>query len=444
MSMTSHGVASGAKRTGLRDAHAHLPQHGRAAEMVELSSCTSKEDCLALLAERADEERTNGSARTERADQEPWILGGGLRVAAWANPVYPTASEIDEAVGGRCCCAWSFDYHAIAASSTALRAAGISHASKDPEGGVIERDAQTGQPTGLVLEAAAHLVWDAVPEPTPADRKRQVLAGARDMQRLGFVEMHDLHAPRWLGPMLAALNDADELGIRLDLFAPLREIEMAQEEARAWERDRVRLAGAKVFVDGTLNSKTAWMLSAYADPLPGHACGMAMMNDGELDEAIRRVDGLGLPLAAHAIGDGAVRAVLDAIERVRPRTPGFRIEHAEVIDEADIERFAKLGVICSPQPCHLLADVEALTRLLPHRLDRVLPLRELIDAGVEPGSLLLFGSDTPIVRPDPQDSVLAAVSRRRQDMADAHRIAPAQAISEDEAWAAFAARPAGI
>ncbi|MBN4052729.1 amidohydrolase family protein [Roseiflexus sp. AH-315-K22] len=444
MNSTPTEAVGGPGRTGLRDAHAHLPQHGRAAEMVQLSSCTSKADCLALLAARADEERTNSPSRTAGTDQEPWILGGGLRVAAWAEPTYPTAQEIDEAVGGRCCCAWSFDYHAIAASTSALHAAGISHASTDPEGGVIVRDVSTGEPTGLVLEAAAHLVWNAVPEPTMADRRRQVRAGVRDMQRLGFVEMHDLHAPRWLGPMLAEMDDADELGMHLELFAPLREIEAAYEEARAWQRDRVRLAGAKIFVDGTLNSKTAWMLSEYADPLPGHPRGMAMMTAGELDDAVRRVDAMGLPLAAHAIGDGAVRAVLDAIERVRPRTPGFRIEHAEVIDETDVPRFADLGVICSPQPCHLLADIEALTRLLPHRLDRVLPLRDLIDAGAEPGSLLLFGSDTPIVRPDPQDSVQAAVSRRRADMPDAHRIAPAQAISADEAWAAFAARPAGI
>jgi predicted amidohydrolase YtcJ len=149
-------------------------------------------------------------------------------------------------------------------------------------------------------------------------------------------------------------------------------------------------------------------------------------------------DRLGLPVAAHAIGDGAVRAVLDAIEAVRPRTPGFRIEHAEIIDEADIPRFARLGVLCSPQPCHLLADVEALRRYLPHRLDRVLPLRELIDAGCTPGRRLLFGSDVPIVRADPEDGILAATKRRRADMHPSQAIAPAQAITEPEAWACFA------
>ncbi|MCH8259169.1 MAG: amidohydrolase [Planctomycetes bacterium] len=410
----------------LRDAHAHLPQHGRAAEMVRLDGCASKEACLSQLAAACD------------ASAEGWILGAGLRVESWPEPTYPTARELDEAVRGRACCAWSFDYHALVASSVALASAGITPHSADPPGGIVCRDERSGQPTGLLLEAAAHLVWDAVPAPSEADRRRHVLRAVGDMKRLGFVEVHDLHAPPWLGPLLAELDDADELGIRVELFPPLARIESSAEQAGSWRRDRVRLGGGKVFVDGTLNSRTAWMLSDFADPLPGRPRGQAMMSPDELDEAIRRADALGLPLAAHAIGDAAVRAVLDAIERVRPRTPGFRIEHAELIDERDVPRFASLGVICSPQPCHLLPDIEALTRLLPHRLDRVLPLRELIDAGLKPGELLLFGSDTPIVRPDPEDSVHAAVHRRRAGMDVSASIAPDQAIEPAEAWAAFA------
>jgi predicted amidohydrolase YtcJ len=165
---------------------------------------------------------------------------------------------------------------------------------------------------------------------------------------------------------------------------------------------------------------------------------------------------MGLGLAVHAIGDAAVRAALDAFEqrpdpardRKRPGTgpvpafldsslPLLRIEHAEIVDERDVPRFAKLGVVCSVQPCHLLVDVEALQRGLPAKLARVLPLRDLVDSGCQPGRLLWFGSDTPIVRPDPQDSIQAAVHRRRPGDGDIHTIAPEQAITEKEAWAAF-------
>ena len=116
---------------------------------------------------------------------------------------------------------------------------------------------------------------------------------------------------------------------------------------------------------------------------------------------------------------------------------GHRIEHAEIIDEADVGRFKALGVVCSPQPCHLLADIEALRRLLPHRLHRVLPMRELIDSGLTPGVDLLFGSDAPIVAPEPRDNVIAATLRRREGAPASEAIAPEQAISEAEAWAAL-------
>lgn len=161
------------------------------------------------------------------------------------------------------------------------------------------------------------------------------------------------------------------------------------------------------------------------------------MSPEQLVRAVREAEALRLPLATHAIGDGAVRAVLDAIETVRPRTPGFRIEHAEVVDEADVPRFAQLGVIASVQPCHLLTDIEAIERSLPHRAGRVLPLRALIDAGCAPGEGLIFGSDVPIVPADPRDSIVAATLRGRSD--DPGRVAPEQAITEDEAWACFAA-----
>ncbi|MEO0629983.1 MAG: amidohydrolase family protein, partial [Planctomycetota bacterium] len=139
-------------------------------------------------------------------------------------------------------------------------------------------------------------------------------------------------------------------------------------------------------------------------------------------------------LACHAIGDAAVRAVLDAVERVRPPRWTVRIEHAEMIAPSDWPRFAELGVIASVQPCHLLTDIEALSRAVPEMATRVLPLRELIDYGLEPGRTLLFGSDAPIVRPDPEDSIRAAVHRSRPDSVV---IAPEQAISEAEAWACF-------
>jgi predicted amidohydrolase YtcJ len=233
------------------------------------------------------------------------------------------------------------------------------------------------------------------------------------------------------------------------MYAPVVEVQALHEQSRQWTSDRVRLAGGKVFADGTLNSRTAWMIEPYADPLPGMERGKVITPPAELRAAMELVGRLDLGLAVHAIGDAAVRAVLDSWEATggsktrrggAAGVGGLRIEHAELIDAADVPRFAALGVVASVQPCHLLADIEVLRRALPHRLDRLLPLRELIDAGCEPGRGLIFGSDAPIVRPHPEDSIQAAVHRRRNGMRLDEAIAPEQAIAESEAWACFGAK----
>lgn len=419
------------KRPGrLREAHAHLQMHGEAMHAVGLQDCASAEEMLARLAARADE--------SVRAGKAGWIVGVGARPEGWSDPAWPSLAKMDEACRGRAGIAWCFDTHGLMASSGALEAAGIGRGTPSPEGGVVLRD-RDGAATGVVLESAAKLVAGAMPAPGAEQRREWIRSALADLKMHGFVEVHDLKAPPTLGEDLAILADRGELEMDVRLYFLLDDLEAALDGAALWERDQVRLGGAKLFADGTLNSRTAWMLEPFVDGLPGHERGTALVTPGDLDEAVQVCDELGVPLAAHAIGDAAVRAVLDAIERNRPSTLGFRVEHAEVIDEADVPRFAALGVVASVQPCHLLYDIEALRRFLPHRLDRVMPIRELIQAGCEPGDLLWFGSDVPIVRANPEDSVRAATERRREGMKEAEAIGIEQRISEEEAWGAFEA-----
>lgn len=374
-------------------------------------------------------------ALAERARRPGNILAHGARPEAWSDARWPTLEQIERVASGRVLAAWCFDYHALIASRTALAAAGLREDSPDPPGGIIGRDADGGL-TGVVYENAASMVWNALPEPGLDERRRCVRQSVDALRALGYVEMHDLKAPRWLGSVLAEL--CEEPGEECFVIWPLLDdLEEVLATRGAWESGRVRLGGAKVFVDGTLNSRTAWMLRPFADGRREHPCGTPMMTPEQIEAAVRRCDGAGVPLACHAIGDGAVRAVLDAIERVRPRTSGFRIEHCEVIDEADVRRFAELGVIASVQPCHLLYDIEALRRGLPDRLDRVMPLRELIESGLEPGVGLIFGSDVPIVRADTGDSIQAAVHRRRAEMGASEAVGAVQAISAEDALKCF-------
>jgi hypothetical protein len=372
-----------------------------------------------------------------------WVLGVGVRANAWVDPRWPNRRELDDASPHRPCAIMSFDHHAVAANARAMVAAHIADTDADPPGGMICRDHPAAAPNGLLLESAAMKVWHAAPEPTRAETRGHILAAVRHLASLGFVEVHDLLSPAALGPVLAELDDAGELPVSVWLYAPLAEVGEQHAAAQTWQRPRVRFAGAKCFADGTLNSRTAWMLAPYRDPLPGLPRGKALMSSADLAAAMERTHALGIGLAIHAIGDGAVRAVLDAWEATPGRhhvpkgnaVPALRIEHCELVDAADVPRFAELGVVASVQPCHLLADIEVLTRELPHRLDRVLPLRDMIDAGCEPGRGLWFGSDVPIVRADPRDSILAATRRGRPG--ESVIIAPEQAISEADAWASF-------
>ncbi|MCW5757841.1 MAG: amidohydrolase family protein [Phycisphaeraceae bacterium] len=413
----------GERPVRMREAHAHVYAHGRSLSMVNLESCRSPDDMLEAIRRVVEQGQTT-------------VLAHSARPESWEPRGWPPLSQFEDVCGDAVVAAWCFDYHAIMANRRALLHANIDEDTTDPEGGQIGRDTH-GNLTGVVYESAAGMLWGAL-EPRQVN-PMDLIDGMIDLG--GFAEIHDLKSQVDLGPKLRQAIEERRAGIEFRacyvLYPLVQDLPEVLKTRRDWQSDQVRLGGGKIFVDGTLNSRTAWMLHPFADGRHEHPSGMRLMSDKQIEDAIRLCVGEGLQLAAHAIGDAAVRAVLDAAERVRAPRGTVRIEHAEVIDEADVPRFAELGVIASVQPCHLLYDIEALRRACPHRLDRVQPLRELIDSGLKPGRDILFGSDTPIVRPDPEDSILAATNRGRADMARAEGIAPSQAISEAEAWACF-------
>lgn len=410
----------------LREAHAHLPWLGRALDMLSLEGCTSAAEAIDRIGRRTGE-----SAKGD------WILARSARVAAWSEASWFSRPELDRATGDAPTLAMSFDHHAVFANSAALAKAGIRRETPDPDGGIIVRDS-SGEPTGLLLEAAAFSAWALAPEPAPAKRADLIARAVDHLAGLGFVEVHDLFSPPWLGRVLADLRTQGRCVLRVGLFVPLDDVESAAQSRSEWENEGLRLLGGKVFTDGTLNSRTAWMLEPYLDAPAGLEHGKPLMNADQVAGAVNRCAALGLGLAMHAIGDGAVRACLDGVARSgRAGRSAIRIEHCELIDERDVPRFAELGVIASVQPCHLLADVEALRAGVGDRLHRVMPWRDLLRAGLVPGETLLFGSDVPVVSADPNDSIRAATRRSRPG--DAEAIAPEQSISESEAWRCFRA-----
>lgn len=421
--------------SGLRDAHLHLAEYGEELGAVDLSACRSRGECLDVL-RRAAGQTPAGQ----------WIKGVGARAEAWSESGdgrWPTAEELGAAVGGRQAIVLSFDHHALVASSAALAAAGIDARTPEPPKGVIERG-RGGVPTGLLLEEAAWLVVRAIAPASDEAYEGFVRRALADLAGRGFVEVHDMLSTPRLARVLLELERREALSMRVWLYGTRPAFDELHGMSLEWESRLVRLAGLKIFTDGTLNSRTAHMLHPFADPLPGLERGKAMMSGGEIEASLLHAAGLGFPVAAHAIGDAAVRSVLDAIERTGlgagasgSGIVGQRVEHAQFVDEADIERFAELGVVASMQPCHLLTDMEAIERLVPGRAGRSFPVRELIASAERAGQaaweLVWLGSDAPVVPPRPEDTLQAAVERRRAGMDRSRAIGMDQSVSREAA-----------
>jgi hypothetical protein len=448
-----------------RDAHLHLAEHGEALSRVDLSACASIDDVLGLVREAASD-----------VEAGAWLRARSLQPERLAERRFPTAAELDDAAGPTPCVLTTLDLHSMAVNTAAMRAAGViddagraidddalnarlatlSVSGKAISGGagVVERD-DAGNATGALLESATALVHEVLPTPTERDVRGFVRTAIADLRSCGVVEAHEMFARRAVVDVLVELDRAGELdGFSMTFYATRAHFEAVREALTAAATPRLRLGGVKLFVDGTLNSRTAWMLTPFADPVPGHACGIGNYSVSQILDELRFAEEAGVDVAAHAIGDAAVRALLDAYEAFeaelgREPNTALRIEHAQFVDDADIERFARRGkgrgVVASVQPCHLLADIEAARRLLPDRAERMLPLRRLLDANAAAGrsaeACVWMGSDAPVVPPRVEDNRQAAVERRRADMPASAALGAAEAMTEDE-WAACQASPA--
>lgn len=445
----------------LRDAHLHLLEHGEELSHLNLSTCAALDDALQHVARaashggpalRAGSHSFSSSPTHNQSPANHWLTAVGVRTAAWPERRYPTARELHDAAAGRPVLLRSFDHHAMCVSTRALALAGITRDTPDPPGGLIERDPATREPTGLLLESACRLITAALPKPTPDDRRAHLRAALADLAHQGFIEVHDMLSTPSFARLLLEFEARAELPVRVLLY-PTREhfdeLARMQHDGDLARSRLVRLAGLKLFTDGTLNSRTAHMLHDFREPIPNHPRGTPLMSTDDIISAIHHAASAGYPIAAHAIGDGAVRSVLNAIEAAgslaaahNRATGAHRIEHAQFVDESDIPRFARLNVIASMQPCHLLTDIEAIERFTPHRAERAFPLRDLFDsaraARRDPRELLWLGSDTPIVPPTPEDNFQAAVHRRRAGMPSSRPIAPRQALTREEALACYA------
>jgi predicted amidohydrolase YtcJ len=390
---------------GLTDAHLHFLDAALAAEQVDLTGARTLDEGLALL-RAADRTLPPGA----------WLEGAGWDHRRWGG--WPTAAALDAAIPGRAAALWSFDHHAIWASSASLRIAGIEASTGDPAGGIVRRLAD-GTPEGVVLENAVPLVTRCIPPPSAETIRRAAGNFGRELLALGVVAVHDpgsLGDDGRLGSIdaYAALSDAGELAVRV--HASLQAGSLDAGIARGLRSGapigevadgRARVGWLKLFADGTLGAGTAALLA----PREGSTdAGLLRHGSEELAALVELAAEHGLSSQVHAIGDRAVRVALDALGPSAATVPLMpRVEHAQLVHPADRARFGELGIAASVQPVHLREDAETARRDWGGRAE---PCGYAWRTLLEAGAVVAFGTDAPVEPIDPWPGIALAVLRR--------------------------------
>ncbi|GIV84507.1 MAG: amidohydrolase [Candidatus Roseilinea sp.] len=394
---------------GLIDAHVHLEHTGFAMQRVNVDEVPSVEEAVRRVRDRA--------AHTPAGE---WIQGWGWQQALWGDQ-FPTASQLDAATQAHPVALRAKSGHALWANSLALHLAGVTRDTPDPAGGEIVRDAQ-GEPSGVLLESAMALVARVIPPPTPQQEEEATLAAMRAMNVAGLTGVHCMDGAGGIGTFntYQRLRERRRSTLRICKQLPAEDLDaviaagLRSGFGDAW----LRIGGIKIFADGALGPRTAWMIAPYEGEPDND--GIALYDPEQLVELVTKAHAHGLSATTHAIGDRANRAVLDAYERVRqgdrPLSPicrplRDRIEHAQVLHPDDVARFGRLGVIASVQPIHATQDMFMVDRYWGWRGRYAYAFRALLNCGAR----LALGSDSPVETFDPLAGIHAAVTRQRKD-----------------------------
>jgi len=392
---------------GFTDSHCHIFGIGEREMTLNLEGTNTREDFLATIKERV--------ARTER---DKWITGRGWIETFWKPPQFPTRADLDKIAPDNPVFLTRADGHAAIVNSAALKLTNIDDHTPDPFGGQILKT--NGDPNGMLLDNAMDLVAKNIPKPTETETEQALLTGIDREIKLGWCEIQN-----------AGSELADQEIIRRAYAAgkvKLRMINAAYgpgEAANALLKNGATLNAfdhrftqrtIKVIFDGALGSRGAALLAPYSDR--PDTSGFLTQKPEELrpmfEEALRR----GIQVETHAIGDRANRLIFDLYEQAfkavppsqrKIQEPRWRVEHAQILSEQDLPRFAKLGVLASMQPSHAISDLFfAPARLGIERLARAYAWNSLIKSG----AIICGGSDAPVERGEPMIEFYAAVARR--------------------------------
>jgi predicted amidohydrolase YtcJ len=427
---------------GMTDSHYHLAGVGAREMTLNLEGIASLQEFLAKVKERVD-----------RAKPGEWVNGRGWIETFWKPPVFPTRSDLDKVSPNNPVVLTRADGHASVANSAALKIAKVDKNTPSPFGGEVMKDKETGEPTGMLLDSAQGLVRRHLPATTRADEEQAILLGVKRSIELGWCEVQIPGNGYGEIELIKKLFGEGKIKLRIyDAVSgpgPSAERLLKEGPTVGAFDNRFTVRGIKAYMDGALGSRGAALLEPYSDA--PNTSGFFTTKEEDLlpmlIEALRR----GIQVETHAIGDRGNRTILDLYEKAfnavppdqrKVREPRWRVEHAQIVNPADVPRFAKLGVTPSMQPSHAIGDLHfAPSRLGIKRLEGAYAWQSFIKSG----SVIAGGSDAPVERGEPMIEFYAAVARKDQKGFTGEGWHPEQAATREQAlkmftiWAAYVA-----
>ena len=410
---------------GFIDSHTHFLAGGFTLSSVELREAKSRKEFVAKI-----------EAKARSLGRGEWVINGDWDHQQFSPPELPRREWIDAVTPANPVCVNRFDGHMVLANSLALKLAGITRETPVPPGGEIVKDPETGEPSGILKDAAMELVYAKIPEPSFEQKLQAAAASLGEAAANGVTSVHEM-ADASSFEVFEELDRRNKLSARLYVYIPITQVDLLSrlKIKSPFGNPRLKIAGLKGFVDGSLGSGTACFFEPYADdPKTSGLLHEQMFPEGIMEKRVLEADKAGLQVAIHAIGDRANNLLLDIFERViaadGPRDRRWRVEHAQHLRPSDIARFGRLGLIASVQPYHLIDDGRwAEKKIGRERAKTTYAFHSLLEAG----ATLAFGSDWTVAPLSPVAGIYAAVTRRTLDGKNPAGWVPEQKISVEDA-----------
>jgi len=385
---------------GLIDSHIHVGDFGKFLTWIDLKDVISIEEMQRRIRERA-----------QKISEERWIIGSGWDQTRFAEKRYPDRRDLDEASLGNPVILYHQCGRVCVVNSKALELAGVTKETKSPSGGKIEKDAESGEPIGILREKATDLVWKTIPEPSEEEVIEGASLACKKIVEAGVTGIHWIVTSSTEVQIIQRLRAENKLPLHVYTIIPANLLDQTNSSGSGDNKDRN--LGVKVFVDGSLAARTAALREPYSDD--PESKGQLLYSQHELDALVAKAHKANFRLVMHAMGDQAIDMALTAIEKALMEAPRknhrYRIEHASVLNKKFIQRIKKLGIIVSIQPKVVISEFSvwsAVDRLGPERAQWLYPLKTLINEGIR----VAGGSDCPMEPLSPLQGIQAAVTRQ--------------------------------